>query len=282
MINDAIETFKDRVRVAVAADPSIWPKTRLYFFGAGHGIAPQARDAALLAADARPDRYTRHVSCSSLLDFFSLVQRFRELALFADCCRTSVVGAVNRMPADWTDDPEDRGGVRKFFACGSIFSKRAQEETHLPLDERRGYFSRALLDGLRTGPPGEVGAPITSTWLKDYIAEHMRRASTGRFRRPLEPDFVDEGAGDVIFGQASLPNPKYLVTIQVSSIPVTGLQITTLAAGSIPLNGVRSAANPNVFEFQLEAGLYLAIPQGPGPGHEWTVIVKEGGVNLVF
>src|SRR5687767_10409649 len=44
-INEAIEVFKEKVREKTSKDPRVWPSTRLYFFAAGHGIAPGPRDA---------------------------------------------------------------------------------------------------------------------------------------------------------------------------------------------------------------------------------------------
>jgi hypothetical protein len=281
-ISAAFQTLKERVRNELAADPNVWPHTRLYFFGAGHGIAPDRHDSALLAANACRDSYTRHVSCLSLLEFFERVQRFHELVLFADCCRTSVIGTVPRMPADFSGDDENRGGVRKFFACGAIFGRQAQEEMHLPLDQRRGYFSRALLAGLRVGPPDD--SPITSTWLKGYITEQMRQASQGKFRKPLEPDFLEGGGGEVVFGTASGRPLRHLVKIEVRSLQVAGLEIG-FGTPSLPhVSAVRSALDPAVFECQLPIGLYEAIPLGavPPAGKKWLFDVIEGGVTRAF
>jgi hypothetical protein len=283
-ISDALETFKDRVSHEVAGDPTVWPQTRLYFFGAGHGIASERSDAALLAANARPGRYTRHVSCVSLLDFFERQQRFRELVFFADCCRTSVIGTVPRMPADLEGDDDDRGGVRKFLACGAIFNKRALEEIHLPLDQRRGYFSRALIVGLEIGPP-KTGSPIKSNWLKEHITEHMRQASQTRFRTPLEPGFVDEGSYEVDFGTASAAPGENPVRIEVRSLGVTGLEIASSMPGGPRLKTVRSAVDRTIFECRLPVGLYEAIPLGvPAPPVDkaWTFKVIEGGVTHAF
>lgn len=285
IIYDTISSYMARVESALDGDPTVWARTRLYFFGAGHGIAPDEKDAALLAANTVPKRYTRHISCASLLEFFTRVQLFRELVLFADCCRTSAIDTVARMPADLSGDRSDRGGVRKFFACGSIFGRQAKEETDLPADQRRGYFSRALLDGLRIGPPGNKGQTITSTWLKGYITEHMRRASDSKFRKPLEPDFVDEGASEVIFGTPAQVAPEYPVRIEVRTMTVTGLEIAPEIPGASRVSTVRSAADPAIFECRLPIGLYEAIPLGVplrAAGNEWLFKVVEGGLTRAF
>jgi hypothetical protein len=283
-IYDRIEEFRQRVKDSVDRDPDAWPTTRFYFFAAGHGIASERDDAALLAANVTRDRYTRHVSCKSVLEFFERVQCFRELVLFADCCRTSLVGTVKRIPADMSGDDGDWGAVRQFMAFGAIFGRQAKEEIDYPADKRRGYFSRALLDGLRTGHIGRPRKPITSDWLKEFIPEHMRRASEGKFKGvPLQPDFQDIGQPAVVFGTPSSPPQNHPVRIQVDDRLVTGLEIR--AEGMAPLVTTQVAANPAVFECQLPIGLYEAVPGGvprPASGQEWLFRVIEGGVKRAF
>ena len=283
-IYDRIEEFRQRAKHALDDDPDAWPATRFYFFGAGHGIASERKDAALLAANVTPSRYTRHVSCKSVLDFFERVQCFRELVLFADCCRTSFEGTVNRIPADMSGDDADWGGVRQFMACGSIFGRQAKEEIDYPADQRRGYFSRALLDGLRIGHIGHPEEPITSDWLKGSITEHMRRASEAKFKSgPLAPDFQDYGQPPVVFGIPSSPPQVHPVRIQVDDQLVTSLEIT--AEGMAPVVTTQVGADRRDFTCYLPIGLYEAVPSGvprPAPGQEWLFKVIEGGVRLAF
>jgi hypothetical protein len=286
-IHAALEAF---IPLGRAIPPSDWDKTRLYFYGAGHGIAPEARDAALLAANATRDRYGRHVSCVSLLDYFSNVQIFRELVLFADCCRTSVIGTVHRMPVEWTVVPIDNGAVRKFLACGAIFRQLAFEERDRPPDEQRGYFTRALMDGLR-GASAAVDSEkghITSTRLKNHITEHMRRATEGKFLSPLEPDFVDEGAGEIFFGPQVSGLRKLIthaVRLEVQSVAVTGLEVAAFGSAIPALRLVPTIGGGTVFECHLPVGVYEAIPIGASPrpcGEEWLFKVVEGGVDHAF
>jgi hypothetical protein len=205
-----------------------------------------------------------------------------------------VSGTVQRMPSDeWTDQTVQNGSVRKFLACGSIFGRQAREETDRPPDERRGYFTRALMDGLRGAPTAidDRTGRITSTQLKGHIAEHMRRATEDKkkFREPLEPDFIDEGAGEVFFGHAAAASQseptKYPVHLEVRSVVVADLQVVTFGANAPPVPTIRSVANPAVFECALPVGLYEAVPVGAPPrpaGQEWLFKVVEGGIRRAF
>ena len=48
----ALKVFRDRVNDHLKNNLPDWPHTRLYVYFSGHGIAPVAREAALLMADA--------------------------------------------------------------------------------------------------------------------------------------------------------------------------------------------------------------------------------------
>jgi uncharacterized caspase-like protein len=146
------------------ANPETWHDTRLYFFVAGHGIAPTPRGAALLAANASPNHLNEHVSCEALLLYFTRVQHFRQLVIFADCCRTPDERAKQLAPP-WTEDDALRGDVRKFFAAGAHFFNKSYEKIDGPPDRQRGYFTRALLDGLKGAalPSGSAG-PLGSVF----------------------------------------------------------------------------------------------------------------------
>jgi len=194
------------------------------------------------------------------------------------------------MPVEWTDDPVNNGSVRKFLACGSIFGRQAFEEVDRPPDERRGYFTRALMDGLRGAPTAidQVSGQVTSTCLKGHVTEHMRRATERKFRTPLEPDFVDEGAGEIIFGPATVAPvklPTHPVRLEVRSLPINGLNVVAFGSNTPPVPTTRSSIDPAVFECALPVGLYEAVPLGVPPrpaGQEWLFKVVEGGVSRAF
>jgi len=268
-----------------------WPTTRLYFFGAGHGIAPGPRDAALLAANASTKYLNEHVSCASLLDYFSRVQHFKELIIFADCCRTEERLATPA-PPPWTDDSLNRGNVRKFFAVGARFFQRSFERLEGTPDEQRGYFTRALLDGLNGEAldSNDPTAPVKASILKGTITEHMRRNSRARYPlRPLEPDFLDEGVGEIYFGPARTVPPiptRYPVQIRVEDQTVR-----ELAASDGKTNGALVSmrwenAPTSLFRSDLPVGLWEAIPltgNPPTPSpRNWFFKVTEGTNDYNF
>jgi hypothetical protein len=290
-ILDALDQCIEMNRVYQNAHPADWPNTRLYFFGAGHGIAPGPRDAALLSANASTKYLNNHVSCATLLDYFSRVQHFKELIIFADCCRTEERLAAP-LPPPWTDDSVNRGNVRKFFAVGARFFQRSFERLDGTPDEQRGYFTRALLDGLNGGAldPTDPTAPVKASVLKGTITEHMRRNSSARYPlRPLEPDFMDEGPDEILFGPAHAQPPvaaAYPVRITIRDGSVQDLGISDGRSNS-PLKGTNRVDNtPGAFDCDLPAGLWEALPLAgnpPAPSpRDWFFRVTEGNNAYTF
>jgi hypothetical protein len=196
------ELFEATMAAARKVPASQWKHTRLYFYCAGHGIALGGRDSALLAANVTKNTYGYHVSIDSLLDYFSRVQLFREIVAFADCCRLRPPRNVNLSPPPWNDDDLLNGGVNICMAIGAPYGVAAFEETEPPPDERRGYFTRALLSGLN-GAPGALDRNsnrITGESLGAYINEHMRAATKLKFRDPLQAWVSNQASPPVDFG----------------------------------------------------------------------------------
>jgi hypothetical protein len=199
------EQFIETMDSARKVPASQWKNTRLYFYCAGHGIALGGRDSALLAANVTKTTYGYHVSIDSLLDFFSRVQLFQEVVVFADCCRLRPNRNVILSPPPWNDDDVLNGGVNKCMAIGALYGQAAFEETEPPPDERRGYFTRALLSGL-SGPRGATDRNtqrVTGESLGAYINEHMRKATKDKFRSPLRAEVLNQGTQVVDFGAGS-------------------------------------------------------------------------------
>jgi hypothetical protein len=241
-----------------------------------------------LAANVTWKTLGNHVSCECLLEFFSRVQLFKELVIFADCCRTRVGGDVQRRPPYWSYSDLTNGSVCKFMGCAAIYGQQSFEETDLAPDERRGYFTRALIAGLR-GEPGAIDPitrRITATSLSEYISEHMRSASMGKFRNPLEADFLTEGPTILDFGSTSgLASARaYRVTIEIRSRSVGSLNIRdNLGAHVCVAHPV--SVDPIVFECSLSSGLYEAVPDGAVvtlPLKPWLFKVSDRSIHEQF
>ena len=287
---DEIYKALERCKEAAKTIPALqWEDTRLYYYAAGHGIAPGEQDAALLAANVTDESLGRHISCECLLKFFSDVQLFREVAIFADCCRPRAADKVRQIPPYWSDASIDNGDVSVFVGFAAIYGQLAYEEQDRPADELRGYFSRALLAGLNGDPDAAdpKSGRVTSESLSGFIRERMKQATPSNFRTPLRPWFSTPGAPGIDFGPArggTFQPGRYPVKIDVASVVVEGLNI--LDSGErVICPATRQQGNSTTFECELPVGLYEAVPSGPvtpPKTRTWAFRVTEGGANESF
>ena len=193
-IFEAIHKAMGKGEATWAADPLDWTKTRFYFYVSGHGFAPRPREAALLMANSGPDWYGNNIGTGELADFLEERQSFKQVVIFADCCRERVVGApVGSVP--WTSAPADRGGVQVFGGLATTFGEFAFENDNP--DELRSYFTKAVLEGL-TGIDLKTGeTEVTASQLEDYVnvrvpdlTEHKREPQRPDIRHQRSDDFV--------------------------------------------------------------------------------------------
>jgi hypothetical protein len=202
----ALHGFRKAVEQRVEAHPKDWYSTRLYFYVSGHGIAPDARDAALLLADAGQEAYDENISCDRLLSFLGKRQPFREVVIFADCCRERV-GSVPLGAVPGTLGDKDNGAVLTAFCCATYFGDLAYEP---PVGEdpdmQRGYFTRALLEGLggeAAEPPGY--GVIDSNTLANYVKQRVRDLT--KHRKPQQdPKFESDPSAPIVFRAPAPPH----------------------------------------------------------------------------
>jgi hypothetical protein len=182
LIDDSNSLYKE--------DPEGWTSSRLYLFFAGHGMADGFRDCDLLLADAGPGYYEQRAPCEYILDHLIRIRpAFKEIVFFADCCRNMKSGRAAFILEDkaWPS----RGDIHHASFYATIFGKESYE----PKDAGRGFFSQALLEGLK-GRAAPTGSPITTanlhTFVKDRVEQLTAKAPSGpqvpdvHFPRPIE------------------------------------------------------------------------------------------------
>lgn len=157
--------------------------SRLYIYMAGHGIMPGRGVAALLDARAEPTRQT-NLEISQYEDWFRRDGTFAEVCIFADCCRNYELLANPRGP-DF-DEPAQLGGrVFSLVGYATTAGELAREESDrfdpkVPRDERRGYFSRALIDGLEGKATQPRTGYVTAFSLHAYVSAQVHERTANR------------------------------------------------------------------------------------------------------
>jgi hypothetical protein len=225
---------------------------RLYVYAAGHGMANNRDDAALVTAEAtRDDRL--NVLVNDWFDWFWYARRFREFVLWIDTCATlQPAGFLKPCPWD-RENHIDAGRGDLFMAFGAEYGKIAVENQ---FDGKwHGVFSYALVQALN----GANGNPVGSENLKNYLYNSLRtfltEAQLNHSGVAKEPAF---GTTDqLVF--AARARPTFSVTL-VFPQDCVGKEATVSTVDRVIHETTLAARNWTVDD--LEAGGYAAyVPE---------------------
>lgn len=215
-VHEEIFSAIERAQGIYDANPDDWSKLRLYLYLSGHGFAPQAKEAALLMADASPDWPGLSLGTQNLVKFLEESQPFKEVVILADCCRERVAGSVaGTVP--WGKSENNRGRVVTFLGLATGFGEVAlentgedeedasdDEESFVNPDELRSYFTQALLEGLKGDALPEGKTEITSIELENHLYERVRELTKGK-KKIQVPDIDNDRAEPIVFRTLSPP-----------------------------------------------------------------------------
>jgi len=263
----ALRKFRDQVDTHIKETPEDWDQTRLYFYVSGHGIAPDPRDAALLMADSGPEDYGENITCSLLLDYMLRSQPFHQIAVFADCCRERVTGApLGGLP--WTVTERNNGQVLKVIGCATYFGDLAyepsEEEAKMP-DDLRGYFTKALLEGLRGNAPRNEDGYIDSNTLSQYVVRRVGELTSHRPNKQVPTMDADPG-NPITFGQKLEAGPQKAVRHRAHLKFITPYNGTVeLRDGDNTIIDRHNTADGD-WNVELPNGLYRVTPENKAAG----------------
>lgn len=240
---DAVKEAIDKLYV-IGDDSAGHVGRRLYLFMAGHGLAFDLRDAALLMANAAKNRTGHHIPGSPYADWFCKSAYFEEVVLVMDCCLEN--GQFSPRQPCHLDDvaPSGNKHVRQYYAIAAEFSRPARE---IPDQngQMRGVFTSAILAGLRQAPPG--GGDVTGAWLEIIVPQFMTRLLKGQ--ESQTPNFYYQRNDDIIFVKSGTAN--YRVRIHASR-PGRTVELCDGALNGIPPSGHSS----ETWEWELGPGIY--------------------------
>jgi len=264
-IHEALYEFAERCKEHWKHNPQDWKDTRLYVYVSGHGIAPTPSEAALLMANAGPDWYGENFPCGSFLEFYQSAQYFKELVFFADCCRHWVDDAPLAGPT-WTKVKGNNGKVLALAGYATYFGDPAYEPTEdelEPGDERRSFFTKALIEGLEGKAANPTTHRIDSRSLATYVKARVLKL-TDQKRSPQEPQFPGDLAEPIVFRDDIEPTEiseakTQTVTIQMVT-PFTDEVV--LVTGTLR-EMERHHPAPVPWIVELKDGLYKVKPSDP-------------------
>ncbi len=262
-IEDALFELWDACATHIDDDPADWVNTRLYVFSSGHGIAPNPQEAALLMANAGPKHYGKNFSYAKYLSFFQKAQFFHELVFFADFCRERITNAPLLGPT-WTEINNHNGRLFTVRGLATYFGELAFEEEiedeEVPPDDLRGYFTKALLEGLNGQASDEHTREINSQTLANYVTERVRKLTDHR-PKPQVPFFIAEPATPTIVFRKNVPlqeidamrHPVHFI------FPAGFVENVTLLNGQLKKIETHAAVN-GTWDVKLGNGIYRVIP----------------------
>ena len=256
-VNKALRRVNRAVSGHVTRNPLDREKTRLYFYVSGHGIAQEGSEAAVLMANAGEEGWGENIPCAAYLRRYEECQYFREVVMFADCCRL-------RRPADFygptfsANADVNIGPVDGFLGFATQLGDAAYEPTDgASPDEARSYFTQAVLEGLGGAAADERGE-INTTTLAKYVAARVIKL-TEKKRYPQVPKMPVDLRRPIVFRPATIVAVKrrHQVTLAVPADFVGG---AVLLDGRLAQIGRFETGNGR-WETLLEDGLYQVRPE---------------------
>ena len=186
---EAVWTKIEKVRGALKANPTDWAATRLYFFFSGHGLAPTAQDASGLAADSGPDHYGNSASIKKLVEWLLESGDFAELIMVADSCRNKPPRGTPLTGPIWTPKSSKRSEEVKVAALfATIYGDPAREpKPDRDPNSERGYYTRALLEGLRGNPGAQrPDGSVTTQSVHSFARQRVLDLTGGKQKPPAD------------------------------------------------------------------------------------------------
>lgn len=284
-VNDALEDINIVVKKRVQQNPRCFERTRLYLYASGHGIAPANGSGAVLMADAdlNRDALGYNIELSLYQKWYVDCGFFREIVIFADCCRDRFFTTPGMGPP-WGICQNPYGPTRFVLGFATTFATSAFEPRDVTnLDAARGYYTKALLDGLCGGAADRAGQ-IDSTNLAAYVRLSVR-ALTAEKRFGQWPTMVADPGDPVMFRPPGRPAPSRPQRNVMIRFPKDYKGRVSLLRGQ-EKTGMSWAAGRGPWSLQLEEALYAVVPKKEADAAAFKgdglfqVLAKDSSVQL--
>jgi len=201
-VESKLGQINEAFTAAMNADRAIWEQSRLYVYASGHGVAPSGGAGALLCANASPKaNFWDMIEFSAVHAWYRSAGLFKEVLLLADCCREQRPLAPS-LGLQLGQPLKSYGNSDLLVAFATTYAKAAFEDP----DRSRGYFTAALIDGLRGGAADPGTGEIRADKLSMYIADHVHEMTHGQayeqtpdfpINNPRDPMVVRPGLGEL-------------------------------------------------------------------------------------
>ena len=266
-VNRALHEFNQQLREHLDGKGDDWQRTRMYIYAAGHGIGPPMGEGAVLMADAERDLLGNSIELSLYADWYLHCGLVHEVVILADCCR-EIVGGIPppaAPPFNVCPVPSFVGTVR-FIGYASRLGEVAWEPAASEeRDKARGYFTAALIDGLRGAAAERQTGEVTAASLAQYVQSAVEEATTGIGPYPQRGELRGDLATKLVFraaGESGSPQRQVRIAFPAA-----------FSGGVSVRSGVRADdergrwnAGDGPWTLQLADGFYQVAPDEPLAG----------------
>lgn len=226
---------------------------RLYFFFSGHGIGVNWNEVSLCLPKWSESRLNYAMSTNAYLNYFVTSNLFDEVFFFLDCCRTRKIGVQGLPPAvNWPR----QGGKQ----CRNIMTMHATDYEDVAREgwvdnatgsHITGYFSKALIEGLKGGATDPFTGNITIDSLHNFVTRRTKELAAAK--------------GHVQNAQLSLPKTTGNFVIKPSVVTNINTTINFTKSGVFTLYGppgitakqTGAVTAGESWQLELYQGLYM-------------------------
>jgi hypothetical protein len=244
---------------------------RLYLYFAGHGFSARADRTALLMANASDEEVgpNFHWLADANADWFYKAGYFDEILLFMDCCREEYDQPVVDV---WKPEsyPNFRD-VRRFYAYATGWSLLSRE-IELTGGIKRGVFTCALIEGLRSRGNVPKTNRVTTRSMRDYLIASVKVDSTNALK---ESDFIVDD-----FEIVRLPNAPGTYPVRIKLPAGAANCQVEVQNGDFETIFSTTANAGEVWEVALGKGLYQVVIPGLLPEGKPFRVTGAGGIDV--
>lgn len=170
---------------------------RLYIFGSGYGFANEPDSAALLMADASPERLDNSIDLTAYADAIYYSGLFSEVVLFADFAHKTMLRGIPTKPR-WKIPRAPREGDARFYGFSALSGAVAYPVSEPDERGALSLFSRLVLDGLYGSAADDTGR-IDSSMLQRFIERRLVELTDETNAPVMRPKFLSEGVRPIVF-----------------------------------------------------------------------------------
>lgn len=235
---------------------------RLYFYFAGHGFGSEFDDVGMLMADAAMDSLA-NVGLRPYRKLFFDRGPFDEVVFILDCCRDNNKKRKTGEPEFTLDPKTPLPKVSDFVVLAAAYGEKAFERDGDATGERRGVFTRALLDALNGKYPEVIDNQnrITTATVSQFVAARMKQLTTDEKLRQ-DPQFLSVPNPEIVFCTI---DPALIPSRTMRIVAPNGLQgeliLQDAAGNEVRRNSANLSTNDQPWEFPLPLrnGNYVII-----------------------